>query len=189
MKRRERDRSLGTGVYYAPGDYVGFWRRVVILIVDSLALGFGLTLLYLGWSLAIPRYPTFFLLSAIAFAWWYEVLLKRSRFRTLAYWLMDCKIVNLQGERPGLFALTLRSLLVFGPIHYLLDLLWSGIDEDRQTLRDRYCKTCLVKVNAEPIGTGDVQLTQYFAAGFSLAYPHVLHPATKVAQTGEIEKE
>jgi uncharacterized RDD family membrane protein YckC len=135
-------------------------------------------LLFIAWSLALPRFPIVFLLSATAFAWWYEVLLKRSRFRTLAYWLMGCKIVNLQGERPGLIALTLRALLVFGPIHYLFDLLWSGIDEDRQSLRDRYCMTCLVKVNAEPMGAGNVQLVHYFAGGFALMYAHVAHPKT-----------
>ena len=38
MTPRNRDTSLGKGVYFAEEDYVGMMRRVVIWIVDLIAL-------------------------------------------------------------------------------------------------------------------------------------------------------
>lgn len=159
---------MGDGVYYAAGDYIGLWSRVLILIVDGCFLMFGLVVLGIVSFLTLP---SIFTLLALGFVWWYEVPLKRSRIRTPGYWLTGCKIVNLQGERPSLLMLTIRALM---PFHILLDLLLSGIDDDRQSLRDRYSKTCLVQVNAEPIGSGPVQLSRYFAGGLALFYPYVV---------------
>lgn len=174
MAQKPIDRSLGDGVYYAASDYIGRWRRIVIAIVDSLALLFAwMVIVTTGQLLGVPG---IFVLVALTFVWWYEVPLKRSRFRTLGYWLTGCKIVNLRGERPSLAMLTFRALMTWalGP-HWLSSLLWCGIDDDRQSLFDCYSKTCLVKVNAEPIGNGSVQLTRYFAWGMTLFYPRVVH--------------
>ncbi|WP_254512187.1 RDD family protein [Anatilimnocola floriformis] len=165
------DRSLGDGVFYAPGDYIGFWPRIVILLVDGLALTIGLIMVGMVSQLIFP--PLYSLL-AIVFIWVFEVPLKRSRFRTPGYWLMGCKIVNLRGERPSLFLLTMRAIM---PFYISWDLVWSGIDEDRQSLRDRYSKTCLVRVKAEPIGSGPVQFSRYFAGGLALFYPYVVRPS------------
>lgn len=174
MPAQPIDRSLGDGVYYAASDYVGLWPRIVILVVDTIVL-------LVGWALfaflsQLIGYPGIFTLLTIAFVWWYEVPLKRSRFRTLGYWLMGCKIVNLRGEPPSYFMLTFRALMwASGPFNFLFDLFWCGIDDDRQTLRDRFSSTCVVKVNAEPVGSGSVQLTRFFAAGMALMYPRVVH--------------
>jgi uncharacterized RDD family membrane protein YckC len=169
---------MGDGVYYAASDYVGLWPRIVILIVDTLVLAVGLVLLAMLVNLIVPADAVqgIFMLLAVAFVWWYEVPLKRSRFRTLGYWLTGCKIVNLRGEPPSYFMLTFRALMwALGPFSFLFDLLWCGIDDDRQTLRDRFSSCCLVKVNAEPIGQGQVQFTRFFAGGFALMYPRVVH--------------
>ena len=170
------DRSLGDGVFYSPNDYIGFWPRVGILIVDGFVLTIGLVMLGI---VSMLIFPPLFPLLALGFLWWYEVPLKRSRIRTAGYWLLGCKIVNLQGDRPSLFMLTIRALL---PFHIVWDLIWSGIDDDRQSLRDRYSQTCLVKVNAQPIGSGPVQLSRYFAGGCALFYPYVV----RARCTGEL---
>jgi uncharacterized RDD family membrane protein YckC len=115
----------------------------------------SLTLL---WLLVINGPPIAFVAAVFAVFWAYEVVLKRSTVRTVGYRLTGCRIVNLQGERPSLFALTFRSLLwLFGPFNLLFDLLWCGIDDDRQTLRDRFAETCLINEGAMPIGTGEGQ--------------------------------
>jgi uncharacterized RDD family membrane protein YckC len=175
MAEKYIDRSLGDGVYYAASDYVGLGLRIVIAIVDSLILLFAWALLAIAGQLV--GLPGFFVLLGIVFFWWYEVPLKRSRFRTLGYWLTGSKIVNLRGERPSLFLLTVRALLTwgFGPYYWFFNLFWCGIDDDRQTLADGYAKTCLVKLRAEPIGNGSVQLAWYFAGGMALSYPRVVY--------------
>jgi hypothetical protein len=38
MAMRQRDNSLGSGVYYAADDYVGIGRRLVIYLVDGVVL-------------------------------------------------------------------------------------------------------------------------------------------------------
>lgn len=179
MAEKYIDRSLGDGVYYAASDYVGIWPRLVILVVDSFVLLVGVVLLV---SLALLlRLPSSIPMLCLAFIWWYEVPLKRSKYRTLGYWLMGVKIVNLKGERPSLFMLTIRATMwALGPFNFLFDILWCGIDDDRQTLRDRFSSCCLVKLNAEPIGSGSVQLARFFAGGFALFYPRVVHRREKV---------
>jgi uncharacterized RDD family membrane protein YckC len=86
------------------------------------------------------------MIGSIGIFWIYEVVLKRSAMRTIGYRLTGCRIVNLQGQPPSLFALTFRAFLwMFGPFNLLFDLFWCGIDDDRQTLRDRFAETCLTK--------------------------------------------
>ena len=174
------DRSLGDGVFYAPSDYIGFWPRVAILLVDGFALLIGLLLVGI---VSLLIFPPSFMLLAVGFVWLFEVPLKRSRIRTPGYWLLGCKIVNLQGERPSLTLLTIRTLL---PIHPVWDLVWSGIDDDHQSLRDRYSKTCLVRVNAQPIGSGPVQFSRYFAGGLALFYPYVVRRRAAAVTAGSV---
>jgi uncharacterized RDD family membrane protein YckC len=174
---RQRDTSLGKGVYYAPGDYVGIGRRFIIFLVDGLVLGAILFCLVVIWILVRTGPPVIFTVAVFAATWLYAVPCKRSPLRTVGYWLTGCRLVNLQGRPPSLFALTVRSLLwMFGPFNLLFDILWCGLDEDRQTLRDRFAGTCLINDGATPIGTGDIHLTYFDIGSFNLAYPRVVHP-------------
>src|SRR5262245_37144408 len=111
MAPRQRDTSLGHGVYYAPDDYVGIGRRLVILVVDSLVLAVFLSLLIVIWIVIRGRPPILITLAIFLTAWIYTVFFKQPPRRTVGMWLTGCRIVNLQGDRPSLFAFTLRSLL------------------------------------------------------------------------------
>jgi uncharacterized RDD family membrane protein YckC len=179
MKQRTRDRSLGEGVYFERHDYVGFGPRFVIFIIDSLVLAALIWLIAFFWENTVGEYTGMFSAFLLFAVWFYLVPLKRSKVRTIGYRLMGCKLVTLKGTRPSLFMMTFRSLLwMFGPFHFLLDVIWCGIDDDRQTMRDRFSNMCLVRSNAEPIGTGEVHLAYLYAFGYSLAYPRVVHPKT-----------
>ena len=135
------------------------------------------------WLILLGGPPVGFTIASFGIFWIYEVVLKRSTIRTLGYRLTGCRIVNLQGQRPSLFALTFRALLwMFGPFNLLFDLLWCGIDDDRQTLRDRFAETCLINENAPPIGTGEIHLTYFDIGMFNLAYARVTHPKSAIAQ-------
>lgn len=177
MTTRKRDTSLGTGVYFALDDYVGLVRRVMILIVD-LAVLVGVYFLFAAAFVAMAGdLNGTFVLIYIGFAWAYLTVLKSSRIRTAGYWLTGARILNLRGKRPSVFRMTFRELLwAFGPFNLFLDLLWSGIDDDRQTLRDRFAGTCVVNHRAESIGAAEIHLVHYNAFGFALMYPRVMRP-------------
>jgi uncharacterized RDD family membrane protein YckC len=118
-----------------------------------------------------------FALLFIGFTWAYLTVVKASRIRTVGYRLAGARIVNLRGRRPSVMRMTFRLLLwVFGPLHLVLDLLWSGIDDDCQTLCDRFAGTCVVNSRAEPIGKAEIHLVHYNAFGFALMYPRVMRP-------------
>ena len=195
LKRREpmlhpqRDRSLGDGVYFAPTDYIGAGRRLIILCVDTVAL------FVMGWGLSIAWAGLFghderFIAALAVAVWLYLVPLKRSAWRTVGYRLAGAKLVNLQGERPTLWLLTLRSLLwIFFliPGNVLVDVLWCSVDEDRQSIRDRIASTCLVKNRATPVGTGEVHMAYYFVLGYMFTYSHVVHAQPATAGQGAMQ--
>lgn len=183
MTQRERDRTLGDGVYFASDDYVGLGPRIIAFIVDSFVLIAMLWILALVWVNTIGEYSRVFYLIGIAVLWGYLVPLKRTDFRTLGYRVVGCKLITLQGKRPSNLMLTFRTMLwMFGPCNFLIDLIWCGIDDDRQTMRDRYSHMCLVRNTAEPLGDGEIHLAYFNAFGYNLMYPRVVHPKTD-AQT------
>ena len=178
MLQPQRDRSLGDGVYFAADDYIGVGRRLLMVCVDTVVLGLMVWMLSSVWVHLFGNYERFAGVVVLA-AWLYLVPLKRSAWRTIGYRVIGAKLVNLQGARPVLWLLTLRSLLWlfgFSPVTLLLEFLWCHVDCDRQSLRDRITNTCLVKHHATPIGTGEVHTAYYFSCGYTFAYSHVVHP-------------
>src|SRR3989442_1205543 len=110
MLQRQRDRSLGDGVYFAADDYIGLGPRIIILFVDTVVLGLMVWMLSSFWFHLVGDHEMF--AGVVVFAvWLYLVPLKRSVFRTIGYQLTGVKLVNLKGQRPSLWLLTLRSLL------------------------------------------------------------------------------
>ncbi|MFK7778755.1 MAG: RDD family protein [Gimesia sp.] len=175
MTQRKRDTSLGEGVYYASEDYIGLSRRALILVVDFVvlyAIYYGSA--YLCIVMTNDLTHTYFLYYYL-FVWFYLTILKASKLRTVGYWLANARIVNLRGKRPSVFRMTYRTMFwVLGPFNYFFDLMWSATDDDRQTMRDRFAGTCVVKNNAEPMGTAEIHMTYYSAVGYNLMYPRVM---------------
>jgi len=140
-----------------------------------LFIGFVFFVLYQLLQDVIPDQSGMFFWGWLVFAYLYLTLLKASRVRTLGYKLTGSKIVNLRGQRPSIIWMTFRlALWIGGPFSFLFDLFWSGIDDDRQTLRDRFAGTCVVNTNAEPIGESEIHLAYFTAGGFNLMYPKVM---------------
>ena len=87
--------SLGEGVYYARGDYVGILRRLVILVVDATVILVGWLSTVLVLSFLVPelqlRAAVF---SVCPLAWLYLTVFKPSRFRTLGFRLAGTRIVT-----------------------------------------------------------------------------------------------
>ncbi|QDU27116.1 RDD family protein [Anatilimnocola aggregata] len=183
-------RPKNVGVYYAPSVYLGMRPRLGIFIVDSLVLGFALGTLGIISTLIAPSLISLYSPPAMILIWLYEVPLKRSSLRTVAYRLFGCKLVDLQGNPPSLLILTFRLffwMFGFGIMFY--DLVWCGIDDDHQGLRDSLAGTCLVRQQAVPLGIGRIQFPFYFTLGCNFMYPRVVHstgatesqPAEKIA--------
>lgn len=164
-------------MYYAPVDMAGFFRRLVILVID-LAVVFLMGVIVvvvsgvLGASTPVPGG-----LVALALAWAYLAGLKAGPSGTLGYRLASVRLVNLQGQPAGLLISTYRFLLMFfGPGHLVFDLLWLTADPNRQTLRDKLTATYVIRRDAKPLGRGRISHPTYFIATLAFALPEVKRP-------------
>ena len=176
------DNSLADGVYFNLEHYAGFFRRMFAILVDlAVVIIAGFVLLF---TLAALTPETEYRLDRLLYAWiaicWlYLSVLKPTSLSTLGYRLLGIKIVTTKGEKPSFLRMTFRLLLWFlGPINFAIDLIWLGIDSERQTLRDCFSGTYVVRRNAEPLGTAPTRLSRYCAAGMTLVYPRVVRPRT-----------
>jgi uncharacterized RDD family membrane protein YckC len=164
------------GVYYAASDYVGFFRRTLIDLVDGIVL-------VVAWAIgiiAIRFMPpstqpegsaAIFYMLAVAFV--YLVVLKRYA-RTLGYLLAGARIVNMQGQSPSLIAMSVRAVFLFiGPGNTLLDLFWLTSDRDRQAIRDKFAKTYVIRDSAQPAGSGAIRYIRMDLLGYMLLLPEV----------------
>ncbi|MEM9587694.1 MAG: RDD family protein [Planctomycetota bacterium] len=178
-----QDHSLGNGAYYAPEDYPGFTRRLLVSLIDSVVLLLAGVSLWVPIAIVSWNIDPYFDPSAIFFLFWfatvwvYLVPLKRCRIRTIGYRLLGLMIVTTRGRKPSLMTMAFRMLIwLFGPFNIVLDLIWLGVDTESQTLRDCYVGTYVIRNGAEPIGFAPVHLTRYNAVGLTLAYPRVCRP-------------
>ena len=170
------DHSLGTGLYYAENDYIGLGKRLLIWAADSCVLAAALGITNLLWH-SLPANDTLYKvlsLGFLVFAYFYLTVIKVSRIRTLGYRLLGAKVVTFRGERPSLFRMTLR--LVLWVLFSFRDIIWVGIDQDRQSLRDRFAGTCVVKDDAISMGQAPIHLAYYQAFCYSLMLPTVCRP-------------
>jgi uncharacterized RDD family membrane protein YckC len=160
------------GHYYAAGDYAGLLRRFVIIAVDSCVIAAaGGLFLFLQ---AERQFTETVFYSWIAFTYVYLVLLEASAVGTLGFLLTGVKIVTLKGERPSVLRMTFRLLLwTLGPINACLDLYWLTGDDYKQTLRDKFASTYVIRRNAIPAGSGEIRLNRFLFLGYNFVFYEV----------------
>lgn len=171
------DATSEHGVYYQVSDYIGAGKRFVIDLVDVLvaillSIAASTVLSFIIWDdqLAAPAVLT----TLIAIWFGYFVLLKSSRFRTIGYVLTGARLVNLQGQRPSIGSLIIRSLFAaLGPLNLLFDLFWIPSDPCRQALRDKFAHTYVIRRDAWPAGAGPVGYGTYTILGWSFLFCEV----------------
>jgi uncharacterized RDD family membrane protein YckC len=155
-------------------------RRVVIVCIDfaaAVALSFGL--LIGVWYIWLVRYPqsdpppgALWVVPAVAYL--YLTLLKRSRIRTLGYILTGVRIVDIRGGRPSLLQMTVRlAPLLPVPWSLLFDLAWMVDEPQRQTLRDKWAGTFIVRRKAKPVGTAPIRYKRIGFGGVFLIFPEI----------------
>ena len=137
------------GIYYSRDDYAGFWRRLVVDLIDFTLLLVAIVTVISGAVLIVPTgeqaLPHVLFWSALVLGFAYLVLLKRSRFRTLGYLVGGIRIVSIHGDRPSIWSLTIRALFAFfGPFNFLIDVIWLTSDQSRQALRDKFAHTYVI---------------------------------------------
>lgn len=173
--------GLGEGVYFAEAAYAGLGRRFAIQVIDLVVLLLGAALLMafvfevLGWD-ADYDVGSYFLLC-VGWIWSYLVLIE-TLWGTVGFRLTGVRIVNHQGVRPSLWRMTFRmGLLILGPIHPLIDLVWVGGDSHRQTIRDKFCGTYVIRKNAAPLGRGSIRAQYYSLLGMTIPFAEIQHIA------------
>ena len=169
--------SGNMGVFYHGDDYISVSRRLAIDFIDT----FLTTVACGACSLALMiLWPHDASLGPIILALWvavwflYFVILKRSTFRTIGYKVFGARVVNLQGQRPGILSLLGRILFVVGgPANVLIDLLWIPSDPCRQAIRDKFAHTYVIRRDAQPIGVGRIVYRTYSMFGTTFLFQEV----------------
>ena len=170
MPKGEREQF---GVYYELRDYATLWRRLLIDVVD-VPVALAISVALVAAAAEFDDTPEL-LVAVLASVWFgYFVLLKASRYRTLGYIVAKARIVDLAGDRPGIFSLILRLMFVVGgPLNSLIDLLWLTGDPYRQALRDKFASTYVIRQDAVPIGAGVVRVRTYTFWGMTFLFREV----------------
>lgn len=171
-----------SGVYYSRSDCAGFSRRLFILLVDLAVVTGAWMLATWLWEGSTPESDQDHLLylaawGAFVFAY---LVVAESYGHTLGFWLAGVRIVTLGGERPSLLRMTFRLLIwVLGPIHPAFDIFWLGGDPQRQTLRDKFACTLVVRRNAVPAGRGVFRFNRHLFLNLNLGFFEVDQPLEK----------
>ncbi len=164
-------------MYFLGDDYAPFWRRVLVDVIDLLVFAFLCTVLMFPLGMILPpgrAMLNLILLTFVAIAASYFVLLKRSTLRTLGYRLCRVRVVGLDGQAASYWSLVFRMMFgIFGPVFWLFDLTWLTTDSNRQTLHDKFANTYVVKANAQAAGQGRIVFRAYDILCYNLLFREV----------------
>lgn len=170
------------GVYFRREDYAGFWLRLLIDVIDVVVAGALCSALVIPpiaiWAISPSKIGIDLILATCTVvAFCYFVVLKRSKAGTVGYRIGGVRIVGLDGHTAGWLALTYRLLFAaLGPLNWLLDLIWLSGEPHRQTLRDKFAQTYIIKKTAEPVGTGKVVYRYYEIFGYNFIFREIEEP-------------
>jgi len=87
------------------------------------------------------------------------------------------RIADIRGGRPSLLQMTIRLVpLLPVPWSFLFDLGWIIDEPQRQTLRDKWAGTYVVRQGAKPISTAPIHYKRIAFGGIFLIFPEVGRP-------------
>lgn len=165
------------GVLFQKGDYAGLLKRTLVIVIDTIVL--WLAWVAVAWTWYGIIRPGEEPLSEASWSWLavvylYLAICKPSRLRTVGYWVAGVRIVDFRGNSPGFLRMTFRFLLwIVGPVNLVVDWLWLGGDKHKQSLRDKFAGTYVVRSRAEPIGTSSRRTAYYNFFGVTLMFAEV----------------
>jgi uncharacterized RDD family membrane protein YckC len=187
MPQENEDKPV---IYYRRNDYASLSKRISAILVDLFVIGLLGYILSIAWTSWIEK-PDFDLISE--FGWlsaaifspsyfWtltistyiYLAIIKKSQLRTVSYRILNLKIIDAKGNPPSLLRMSWRFfLLVFGPLNLLIDFLWLGGDNYKQTLRDKLAGTYVIRSDAKPEGKGTLTYERYNLLGMSMIFAEI----------------
>ncbi len=180
MSETDQNKNEETGVYYSLKDYAGFGKRILAWGIDLtvISLFIGLyTFIFAKYSSGQEYEMKILFWISLITCHIYLAVLKNSEISTFGFWLTNIKVVDLYGERPSFFKMTFRFfLLTLGPFELILDLLWLTGENTKQTLRDKFIGTYVIKNTANPIGKGKIVQSRLYVMGWNLLFSEVAIP-------------
>jgi uncharacterized RDD family membrane protein YckC len=182
--REHGNPEIPRAVCFDRRDYAGPLTRVAILCIDLIALVLLAFLVLVAitayWVIRYDEsdvppqivWHTVWIILTVAYL--YLTVLQRSRIRTLGYILTRVRIVDIRGGKPSLLQMTVRLIpLVPVPWSLLFDLGWIVDEPHKQTLRDKWAGTFVVRHKAVPIGTAPVRYKRIAFCGIFLIFPEI----------------
>jgi uncharacterized RDD family membrane protein YckC len=127
-------------------EYMGFWIRFAAAIID------GAILLIISSILIIPLgfiyWPV--IVPDIFLFWLYYWLFTGLKGQTPGKMAVGIKVVNYQGDRPGLGSAALREVLgkLISTVVLCIGFLWIAFDDNKQGWYDKIANTYVVKVES-----------------------------------------
>jgi uncharacterized RDD family membrane protein YckC len=121
-------------------EYMGFWIRLAASIIDYViiaVISFILTLFAYG--------PAS--MFVIFLVWLYYWLFTGLKGQTLGKMAVGIKVINAQGEKPGLGYAALREVLgkLISTVVLYLGFIWVAVDRQKQGWHDKIAGTYVVK--------------------------------------------
>jgi len=170
--------AAGKAVYFDKKDYAGPIRRAIILGIDIVALiglSFAVTAgLFFCRPPGTVDLPASTLPLVLLAGYIYLTLVQRSRIGTLGYLLTGVRIVDIEGRRPSLLRMTVRLVpLLPAPWSLLFDLGWMLDDPRRQTLRDKWAGTFVIRRKARPLGRTTITYKRVCFGGLQFIIPEI----------------
>ena len=178
MQRKTQQTAKKMGVYYKTDSYAGFWTRILAWTIDIFFLLF-LFVLSIVSSVYLPNNQeiNIYFLLWIVFCFFYLTVIKTTENSTLGFYITKLKLVNLSGQKPSFLTMTLRFLLLsMGPFELPIDLIWLTGEETKQTLRDKFAETYVIKKSSLPIGEAPIVSTRLCVNGWHLLFMEVAIP-------------
>jgi uncharacterized RDD family membrane protein YckC len=156
------------GVYFRREDYAAFGRRALVDIVDFVIAAGAWFVLMMVIGIAfniVAGMPALTVITGGIIWFGYFIVLKRVA-RTPGYMLGRVRLIGVDGLPAGWDALFTRALFIcLGPLNWLMDLATLWHDRHRQTVRDKFARTYVVKKDAKPIGKGKL-VVKHFSMSF-----------------------
>ena len=70
----------------------------------------------------------------------------------------------------------------------LFDIVWLGGDPNRQSIRDKFAGTYVIRRKATPAGRGPIEFKIYFMFDYGIIFAEVVRTAAKL-QVGQLSSE
>ncbi|UCB43633.1 MAG: RDD family protein [Dehalococcoidales bacterium] len=143
-------------------EYAGFWIRFAASIIDSIiveAVYFLFAFLLYRAVIAdlySPFISVFWFPIPWLLPWLYYWLFIGLKGQTLGKMAVGIKVINIQGEKPGLGLAALREIVgkLVSSIVFCLGYLWIAFDEQKQGWHDKIASTYVVKVESHNMRGG-----------------------------------